>query len=99
MLARSFHVIDASKDVAEQWRTIDAELVAYGAGLDELPQIVVLNKLDLAPDATFPIDDPRVTAVFRLSCATGAGLEEFRRRLVHARAGARAARARGGRAR
>ena len=58
-------MIDASKDVAEQWQTIDAELAAYGAGLDERPQIVVLNKLDLAPDASFPIDDPRVIAVFR----------------------------------
>jgi GTP-binding protein len=75
------HVIDASKDVDEQWSTIDAELAAYGAGLDERPQIVVLNKLDLAPDASFPIDDPRVIAVFRLSCATGAGLDEFRRQL------------------
>src|ERR671934_2908121 len=28
------HVIDASKPVAEQWRTIDAELGKYGAGLD-----------------------------------------------------------------
>jgi GTPase len=75
------HVIDASKDIEEQWRTIDAELAAYGAGLDERPQIVVLNKLDLAPDASFPLDDPRVIAVFRLSCATGAGVEEFRRSL------------------
>ena len=91
------HVIDASKDVAEQWRTIDAELVAYGAGLDELPQIVVLNKLDLAPDATFPIDDPRVTAVFRLSCATGEGLDEFA--VDSSRScRARGARTRGGRA-
>jgi hypothetical protein len=75
------HVIDASKDVAEQWHTIDAELAAYGAGLDERPQLVVLNKLDLAPEAAFPIEDPRVLAVFRLSCATGEGLEEFRRSL------------------
>ena len=49
--ARSLvHVIDASKPADEQWRTIDAELAAYGAGLDELPQIVVLNKIDLEPD-------------------------------------------------
>jgi GTP-binding protein len=75
------HVIDSSRDVEEQWRTIDAELGAYGAGLDERPQIVVLNKRDLAPDATFPIEDPRVLAVFHLSCATGAGLDDFRRRL------------------
>src|SRR5581483_4833224 len=75
------HVIDASKPPDEQWRTIDAELGAYGAGLDERPQIVVLNKLDIAPDPAFEIDDPRVVAVFRLSCATGEGVEEFARRL------------------
>ena len=75
------HVIDAAHDVEEQWHTIDAELAAYGARLDERPQIVVLNKLDLAPDAAFPIDDPRVLGVFRLSCATSAGLDEFRRGL------------------
>src|SRR5579885_346828 len=75
------HVIDALHPADEQWRTIDAELGAYGAGLDERPQIVVLNKLDIAPDPAFEIDDPRVVAVFRLSCATGEGVEEFARRL------------------
>ena len=40
-----------------------------------------LNKTDIAPDPEFPIDDPRVIAVFALSCATGEGLEDFRRRL------------------
>src|SRR5581483_11699510 len=62
------HVIDASQDIDEQWRTIDSELGAYGAGLDERPQIVVLNKVDIAPDPQFDIDDARVIAVFRLSC-------------------------------
>jgi GTP-binding protein len=75
------HVIDASHDVEEQWRTIDAELGAYGAGLDERPQIVVLNKIDIARAPLFPIDDPRVLAVFPLSCATGEGLDDFKRRL------------------
>lgn len=75
------HVIDASEPTEEQWRTIDAELGAYGAGLDERPQIVVLNKIDLVPDPEFAIDDERVIAVFRLSCATGEGLDEFRRAL------------------
>jgi GTP-binding protein len=75
------HVIDASEPADEQWRTIDAELGAYGAGLDERPQIVVLNKIDLNPDPEFTIDDPRVIAVFPLSCATGEGVDEFRRRL------------------
>ena len=75
------HVIDASKPADEQWRTIDAELAAYGAGLEERPQIVVLNKIDLEPDPEFTIDDPRIVAVFRLSCATGARIEDFKRRL------------------
>src|SRR3954462_12996881 len=61
------HVIDASGEAGEQWRTIDAELGAYGAGLDERPQIVVLNKIDLEPDPPFEIDDPRVIGVFPLS--------------------------------
>src|SRR3989441_8907201 len=45
------HVIDASEgDADERWHTIDAELGAYGAGLDERPQAVVLNKIDLLPE-------------------------------------------------
>ena len=75
------HVIDASHPADEQWRLIDAELGAYGAGLDERPQIVVLNKIDLVPDPEFTIDDPRVIAVLRVSCATGAGIDELRRSL------------------
>ena len=75
------HVIDASHPADEQWRTIDTELGRYGAGLDELPQIVVLNKIDIAPDPEFGIDDPRLLAVLRLSCATGEGIDEFRRAL------------------
>lgn len=75
------HVIDASEPTDEQWRTIDAELQAYGMGLDALPQIVVLNKVDLEPDPTFGVDDPRVIATFRISCATGEGMDDFRRRL------------------
>ena len=42
------HVIDsAAGDAGEQFRAVDRELVAYGAGLDLLPQIVVLNKVDI----------------------------------------------------
>src|SRR6186997_6039 len=62
------HVIDASKPAEEQWRTIDAEIAAYGAGLETLPQIVVLNKIDIAPNPAFALEDDRVLAVFRLSC-------------------------------
>jgi GTP-binding protein len=78
------HMLDVSKPLEEQWQTIDAELTAYGAGLELLPQIVVLNKIDLIPERpveAFPISDPRIVATFALSCATGEGIDEFRRRL------------------
>ena len=76
------HVIDSSGDVVASWHTIDRELAEYGAGLDERPQAVVLNKIDLVPEVPdFPVDDPRIVRVFALSCATGAGVEEFRRAL------------------
>lgn len=76
------HVIDASEDIESVFRTIDRELAQYGAGLDERPQVVVLNKIDLLPEPPeFSIADERVLRVFRVSCATGAGIEELRRAL------------------
>jgi GTP-binding protein len=76
------HVIDASEEVEKSWRTIDAELSAYGAGLDERPQIVVLNKVDLVDDPpALGVEDPRVLAVLPVSAATGAGIDELRRGL------------------
>ena len=77
------HVIDCSEDDAdERWRTIDAELAAYGAGLDTRPQAVVLNKIDLRPEPpAFGIEDDRIVAVFRVSAATGAGIDELKRAL------------------
>ena len=77
------HVIDAAAgDPVEQFRTIDRELGEYGAGLESRPQVVVLNKLDLVPvPLAFGLDDERIRRVFAVSCATGAGIEEFRRAL------------------
>ena len=77
------HVIDASEDdIAERFATIDAELEAYGAGLETRSQAVVLNKIDLRADAPpFDVDDPRIVRVFRVSCATGAGIDELKRAL------------------
>jgi GTP-binding protein len=74
------HVIDSSEgDAAERWRTIDAELAAYGAGLDERPQVVVLNKTDLSPDPpVFEIEDERIVRVFGVSAATGAGIDALK---------------------
>ncbi len=76
------HVIDASGDVEGAFRTIDAELTQYGAGLDERPQAVVLNKVDLLPEPPdFPVEDPRVVRVFYVSAVTGAGIQELERAL------------------
>jgi GTP-binding protein len=77
------HVIDSSEgDAEERWRTIDGELAAYGAGLDERPQAIVLNKIDLRPDPpAFDVEDDRIVRVFRVSAATGAGIDELKRAL------------------
>jgi GTP-binding protein len=80
------HVIDAAHgEPAERWASIDRELSAYGAGLDELPQVVVLNKIDLLPEPpVLGVDDERILVVYAVSAATGAGIDTFRRALfVH----------------
>ena len=74
------HVIDASEgDPAARFEAIDQELTAYGAGLEERPQVVVLNKVDLLRSPpTLGLDDERIVAVFHASAVTGAGIDEFR---------------------
>jgi GTPase len=75
------HVLDVGVgDLDERYGTIRAELAQYGAGLDALPEVVVLNKTDLVTEVpTFAPED--VERVFALSCVTGEGVEEFRRAL------------------
>ncbi|HEX9380015.1 MAG TPA: GTPase ObgE [Gaiellaceae bacterium] len=77
------HVIDAAEDdSADRFAAIDRELAAYGAGLEQRPQAVVLNKIDLRADSpAFEVVDDRIVRVFRVSCATGAGIEELKRAL------------------
>jgi len=81
--ARLFlHVIEAHEDAAERFRAIDGELAAYGAGLAERPQIVVLNKVDLVSGSSaFELDDRRVGAVVSTSAVTGEGIDELKRSL------------------
>ena len=68
----------AARDPAEQFREIDRELAEYGAGLNERPQIVVLNKIDLEPSPVLRVDDGRVLEVLRVSAATGAGIDDLK---------------------
>ena len=77
------HVVDASEgDVEERFRVVDRELARYGAGLEERPQLVVLNKLDLLSEPpAVQLQDERVVGVLAVSCATGAGIPAFVRAL------------------
>src|SRR6478735_3922357 len=77
------HVIDAAAgDPGGQFRQIDHELAEYGAGLDRLGQVVVINKVDLLPHPPeLGVQDERIAAVFAVSAATGAGIDDFRRKL------------------
>ncbi|BDW81861.1 GTPase Obg [Erythrobacter sp. Dej080120_24] len=75
------HLIDiAGEDPVEAMQIVQGELEAYGAGLENKPQLVALNKLDLADSelgAAFA--DELIAAgaeqVFTVSGASGAGIE------------------------
>jgi len=77
------HVLDASEgDLEGRFRTIDSELAAYGAGLDQRPQIVVLNKIDLLGEPPeLALADPRIVRVLATSTVTGEGIDELKHAL------------------
>jgi GTP-binding protein len=81
------HLIDgAAGDVVAAWRTVRAELAAYGAGLADKPEIIALNKSDAM---TAREASARRAALIRatgrpvllLSAATHQGLPEALRAL------------------
>jgi len=77
------HVLDASEPELEaRFALIDRELGAYGARLDERPQLVVLNKVDLleSPPA-LTVRDPRIVDVIATSCVTGIGIDQLKHAL------------------
>ncbi len=77
------HVLDASEPELEvRFEQIVRELAAYGAGLDERPQLVVLNKIDLLQSVpALPVNNLRIVGVVATSCATGAGIDDLKRAL------------------
>jgi GTP-binding protein len=75
------HVIDAAAaDIREQYDAIRHELGEYGAGLDRLPEVAVLNKVDLVSERP-RVSFDAVLRVFELSCVTGEGVDAFKRAL------------------
>ena len=85
------HLVDGTgEDVAAAYRTVRAELLAYGAGLAEKTELVALNKTDAlqaeeiaakaaALAAAAGLESP--ARVFRLSGASGAGVPALLRAL------------------
>ena len=72
----------AGEDPADAYRTVNAELEAYGEGLEDKPQLVALNKLDLADAELGEAFAEELLAagadkVFSISGATGEGIEEL----------------------
>jgi GTPase len=77
------HLIDIShEDPASAMRIVENELEAYGAGLEDKPRIVALNKIDLA-DAELAkgfaaeLIEAGADEVFPVSGATGDGINEL----------------------
>lgn len=77
------HLVDiAGDDPAAAFRTVNAELEAYGEQLADKPQIVALNKLDLGDAELGEAFGEELLAagadkVFTVSGATGAGIEKL----------------------
>jgi GTP-binding protein len=77
---------EGAPDPRRAYEIVRGELGSYGAGLDRLPELVVLSKRDLVPEgrvgeAVAAFSDrlgDRVLGVIAVSSATGAGLDELR---------------------
>jgi GTP-binding protein len=82
------HLIDATgDDPVEAWHTVCDELAAYGAGLDEKPQIVALNKGDLLDeelmaDIAQQLEAAGAKEIIPISGATGEGVDKVLDRVI-----------------
>jgi GTPase len=85
LLVHLVEVAPAEGDPESNYRTVRSELGGYGAGLDGLPEVIALSKIDLL---TEPERDEMVVRwretraggaaeVLGISSATGAGLQEL----------------------
>jgi GTP-binding protein len=90
MLVHLVDVAPMDRDPVADYETVRGELAAHGAGLERLPELVVLSKRDLLPpeDVARAVADweerlgERVLGVLAVSSATGEGLEELRQRIL-----------------
>jgi GTPase len=76
------HLVDATQaDVADAYHSVRKEIAAYGAGLPEKPEIVVLNKIDAIRPADLDAKRAALTAAagrepLAASGVTGAGVHQ-----------------------
>jgi GTP-binding protein len=84
------HLVDAnSEDVAEAYRVVRDELEAYGAALDDKPEVVALNKIDTLDEELIEALAAELEAEcghppLRLSGATGKGATQVLDALLEA---------------
>jgi GTP-binding protein len=91
MLVHLVDVAPGEGDPVANYETVRGELAAHGAGLERLPELVVLSKRDLLPaeqvEAAVAEWEERLggeaLGVIAVSSATGEGLEELRRRILN----------------
>jgi GTP-binding protein len=87
------HLVELSPlegEPAGNYELVRAELQAYGAGLERLPELVILSKRDLLEPAVVETAvaewaerlGDSVLGVMSVSSATGEGLEDLRRRIL-----------------
>jgi GTPase len=90
MLVHLVELTPLEGEPVANYELIRAELAAYGAGLERLPELVVLSKRDLleasaveaaVAEWTERLGDS-VLGVMAASSATGEGLEDLRRRIL-----------------
>jgi GTP-binding protein len=90
MLVHLVEVAPLEGDAATNYETVRAELAAHGAGLERLPELVVLSKRDLLPPEEIAglvgewsegLGD-RTLGVLAVSSATGEGLDELRQQVL-----------------
>jgi GTPase len=92
LLVHLVEVTPVEGDPESNYRAVRSELADYGAGLDQLPEIIALSKTDLLPQvkAERLVSEWRerhgsdAVAVLGISAATGAGLDELVRAIFAA---------------
>ncbi len=90
MLVHLVELVPLEGNPEANYEAVEAELSSYGAGLDRLPQLVVLSKRDLLPEneVESALGEWRerlgetTTGVLAVSSATGEGLAELRDRIL-----------------